>query len=123
MGWAQRICNQHKLAAEEVMESYWQLWQVKPTIRITKTNLEIRSIFHHKKRRIEAHLSIAFVACKIYKEFEMQLKEQNLDISPEKTIDILKTIFGIILKLPSGEERLMLLDKTIGKWLILSHFS
>lgn len=49
--------------AEQVMANYRQLWQVERTFRITKTDLKIRPIFHFKKRRIEAHLSISFVAC------------------------------------------------------------
>ena len=105
------------------MDSYRQLWQVERTFRITKTDLKIRPIFHYKKRRIEAHLSIAFASCKLYKEFERQLKEKGIAFSAEKALDILKTIFGIILKLPSGKEKIMLLDKTIEQQSILKHFS
>jgi len=111
-----------KLPAEQVMENYRQLWQVERTFRITKTDLRIRPIFHFKKRRIEAHLCIAFVACKLYKEFERQLKEKKVRLSTEKAIDLLKTIFGITLKLPSGEEKLMILDKTAEQKSILAYF-
>lgn len=112
-----------KLPAEQVMGNYRQLWQVERTFRITKTDLKIRPIFHFKKRRIEAHLSISFVACKLYKEFERQLKEKGIGLSAEKGLEVLKTIFGITLKLPSGEEKLMLLDKTIEQKSILEHFN
>lgn len=111
-----------KTSAEQVMENYRQLWQIERTFRITKTDLKIRPVFHFKKRRIEAHLSIAFVACKLYKEFERQLKEKKVGISAEKGLDILKTIFGITLKLPSGEETLMLLDKNEDQKSILTLF-
>ena len=112
-----------RLSADQVMDSYRQLWQVERTFRITKTDLKIRPIFHYKKRRIEAHLSIAFASCKLYKEFERQLKEKGIALSAEKALEILKTIFGIILKLPSGKEKIMLLDKTIEQQSILKHFS
>jgi transposase len=108
--------------AEQVMDNYRQLWQVERTFRITKTDLKIRPIFHFKKRRIEAHLSISFVACKLYKEFERQLKEKGIGISAEKGLEVLKTIFGIRLKLPSGEEKMMLLDKTLEQKSILERF-
>lgn len=108
--------------AEQVMANYRQLWQVERTFRITKTDLKIRPIFHFKKRRIEAHLSISFVACKLYKEFERQLKEKGIGLSAEKGLEVLKTIFGIRLKLPSGEEKMMLLDKTLEQKSILEHF-
>ncbi len=62
------------------------------------------------------------MTCKLYKEFERQLKEKQTGLSAKKTIDILKTIFGITLKLPSGEEKLMLLDKTPEQKSVLDHF-
>lgn len=111
-----------KLPAEQVIENYRQLWQVERTFRITKTDLKIRPIFHFKKRRIETHLSISFVACKLYKEFERQLKEKKIGLSAEKGLEVLKTIFGITIKLPSGDEKLMLLDKTFDQKSILEHF-
>ena len=75
--------------------------------------MRIRPIYHQLKRRIEAHICIAFAACKIYKELERQLKEKKSSLTPEKVIDILKTIYGINLHLPqSKQSKLMLLDKT-----------
>jgi transposase len=96
-----------------VIEHYKQLWNIEKTFRISKTDLRIRPIYHQLKRRIEAHICIAFSACKIYKELERQLKEKKSTLTPEKTIDILKTIYGINLKLPQSKlTKLMLLDKT-----------
>ncbi len=65
-----------------------------------KHDLQIRPIFHHLKRRIEAHICIAFAACKIYKELERQLKEKKGELSPEKAIDILKTIYRVEFETP-----------------------
>ncbi|MES1226803.1 MAG: IS1634 family transposase, partial [Bacteroidota bacterium] len=101
------------LDKEEVLQYYKQLWQIEKTFRITKTDLKIRPIYHYKKRRIEAHICIAFAACKVYKELERQLKAKKSELSPEKVIDILKTIYGLTIQLPqSKENKLMLLDKT-----------
>lgn len=88
------------LTNQEVIEQYKQLWNIEKTFRISKTDLQIRPIYHHLKRRIEAHICIAFAACKIYKELERQLYEKKATISPEKTIDILKTIYQITIKTP-----------------------
>lgn len=101
------------LDKQTIIEHYKQLWQIEKTFRISKTDLRIRPIYHQLKRRIEAHICIAFAACKIYKELERQLKEKKSILSPEKIIDILKTIYGINLKLPQSQQtKLMLLDKT-----------
>ena len=111
------------LSKELVLQYYRQLWQVERTFRITKTDLKIRPIYHFKKRRIEAHICIAFVACKLYKELERQLKQKNSPLSAEKAIDILKTIYGLTIKLPqSKQSKLMLLDKTKEQKELLSLF-
>ena len=86
------------LAKDEIIENYNQLWQIEKAFRISKTDLRIRPIFHRLKRRIEAHICIAFCAYKIYKELDRQLKIKKTEISPEKAIDIAKTIFRITIQ-------------------------
>ena len=56
-------------------------------------------------RRIEAHICIAFCAYKIYKELERQLKEKGSDLSPEKAIDIAKTIYQITIITPYSKKK------------------
>ena len=89
-----------KLTKEQVIEQYHQLWAIEKTFRISKSDLEIRPIYHQLKRRIETHIGISFCACKIYKELERQLKEKQSNLSPEKVIDILKTIYQISFETP-----------------------
>jgi transposase len=88
------------LSKEDVIERYKQLWNVEKTFRISKNDLRIRPVFHFVKRRIESHICIAFCVCKIYKELERQLNQARAGISPEKAIDILKTIYSITIKTP-----------------------
>ena len=83
------------LSKDEIIENYQHLWQVEKAFRVAKTDLKIRPIYHRLQRRIEAHICISFVAYKIYKELERQLRLLNADISPEKAIDIAKTIYQI----------------------------
>ena len=84
-----------KLNDDEILENYKELWQIEKAFRITKTDLEIRPIYHRKQRRIEAHICIAFTAYKVYKELERQLKQKESKLSPEKAIDIAKTIYAV----------------------------
>ena len=74
---------------------------MKPNIKIS---LEIRPIYHHLKRRIEAHICIAFTVCKIYKELERQLKLRHSELSPEKVIDVLKTIYRVSFETPCSNK-------------------
>jgi len=99
------------LSKEQVMEQYAQLWKIEKTFRISKSDLQIRPIYHRLRRRIEAHICISFAACKIYKELERQLQEKKSELSPEKVIDILKTIYQVSIQTPfsnSIHQRLLL---------------
>jgi len=95
-----------------VIENYKHLWTIEKAFRISKSDLQIRPIYHRLKRRIEAHICIAFAAYKIYKELERLLKEKDINLSPEKAIDILKTIYGIsILNSNTKESKTMIFAK------------
>lgn len=92
------------LSKEAVIENYGHLWQIEKAFRVAKTDLKIRPIYHYVQQRIEAHICLAFVAYKIYKELERQLKEKKTDISPEKAIEIAKTIYSIKAIKPNSKE-------------------
>ena len=92
------------LTKEEIIDNYNHLWKIERAFRISKSDLKIRPIYHRLKRRIEAHICIAFVAYKIYKELERQLKEKKANLSPEKAIEIAKTIYRIRVMIPKTGE-------------------
>ena len=94
-----------ELSKEEVIAQYKQLWHIEKTFRISKTDLRIRPIFHYLRKRIESHICISFAACVIYKELDRQLKNKKSHLSPEKVIDILKTIYAITITTPYSKTR------------------
>lgn len=93
-----------QLSKEDVIENYKDLWQIEKAFRVVKTDLQIRPIYHRIQRRIEAHICIAFVAYKVYKELERQLNAKQSNLSPEKAIDIAKTIYAVKLRHPVTNE-------------------
>lgn len=95
-----------KLEKEQVIENYNNLWKIEKAFRITKNEIKVRPVYHYKQRRIEAHISIAFVAYKVYKELERQLHEMRTDLSPQKAIEIAKGIYTIEVQLKSTGKRL-----------------
>lgn len=99
------------LSPADIIENYQHLWRIEKAFRISKHDLKIRPIFHRAKRRIESHICLSFVAYKIYKELERQLKEKQLGISPEKAIDIAKTIYKIKVNINPAQvlEKIILL--------------
>ena len=94
------------LTKDEVIENYGHLWKIEKAFRISKHDLKIRPIYHRLQRRIEAHITINFAAYKVYKELERQLKEKKSDLSPEKAIEIAKTIYSIRINIPKIKENL-----------------
>lgn len=90
---------------DEVIEKYGNLWKIEKAFRISKTDLRIRPIYHRLRHRIEAHICIAFTAYKVYKELERQLKVQQSKLSPEKAIDIAKTIYKVSITLPYSKRK------------------
>ncbi|MFV0377076.1 MAG: transposase, partial [Mangrovibacterium sp.] len=59
------------------------------------------------------HICITFVAYKIYKELDRQLKAKGATLSPEKAIEIAKTIYTIKVETPASKllERTLLLSQ------------
>lgn len=98
------------LTKEQIIDNYGHLWKIEKAFRISKHDLRIRPIYHRAKRRIEAHICIAFVAYKVYKELERRLKEKRAGLSPEKTIEIAKTIYRVTVETPKHKHKV---DKTI----------
>ena len=101
------------LTKEQILENYNNLWKIEKAFRIAKKDLKIRPIYHRIQRRIEAHICIAFVAYKVYKELERQLKAKNSGLSPEKAIEIAKGIYTVKMELPTS-------NQTISKTLVLN---
>jgi len=99
------ITNSKTLSNDEVIANYNHLWKIEKAFRISKSDLRIRPIFHRKRERIEAHLTIAFAAYAVYKELERLLELNKIGISPAKAIEQTKTIFEMSFILPKSRER------------------
>lgn len=77
----------------------------KKLLESQKTDLKIRPIHHYLKHRIEAHVSISFIAYTIYKELERILKLHDKTISVQKALEEIKTIYGLEYINPITNER------------------
>jgi len=93
-----------KLSAEELIENYGQLWHVEKAFRISKTDLRIRPIYHRLRKRIEAHVLVAFVAYTIYKELERRLYEAGTPMSPKRAAELTQTMYEMSFQLPNDPQ-------------------
>jgi transposase len=92
------------LESKKVVEHYGHLWQIEKAFRISKTDLRIRPIFHYKKRRIEAHICISFVAYAIWKELERLLKLDGIEMSPTRASELARNMYELEYILPHSKQ-------------------
>lgn len=93
------------LSVDAVIDGYSNLWHIEKAFRMSKSDLQIRPIYHFKKRRIEAHISISFVAYTIYKELERLLYKYNAPFSVKTARDIVKNMFELEIELPNSKHK------------------
>ena len=99
------------LSAKKVIENYNNLWQIEKAFRISKTDLQIRPIYHRLKERIESHICISFVSYLLYKELERLLELNNFNISVNKAIEQIKKIYEIVIENNFGNKQTIKLKK------------
>ena len=78
------VTNNNELSNEELLQQYANLWQVEESFRITKHDLRVRPIYHHKESRIKAHLAISFMAYTLVRHLEHRVRLQYKKLSPQR---------------------------------------
>lgn len=92
------------LKPQEIIENYRHLWQIEKAFRISKTDLKVRPIYHYKRKRIEAHICIAFVAYTIWKELERLLAEHKISMSPKRAAELTHNMYQLEYIPPNTDE-------------------
>ena len=91
------------LEADKVVEHYSHLWRIERAFRISKTDLRVRPIYHYRKRRIEGHLCIGFVAYAIYKELEHLLEKAEAGMSASRAAELTHNMYELEYYLPDAK--------------------
>lgn len=94
-----------RLSPKSIVENYRHLWQIEKAFRISKTDLRIRPVYHYRRKRIEAHICIAFVAYTIYKELERLLEEHNAGFSPKRAAELTHNMYQLEYMLPHSRKK------------------
>ena len=100
-----------RLSPKSIVENYRHLWQIEKAFRISKTDLRIRPVYHYRRKRIEAHICIAFVAYTIYKELERLLEKHTAGFSPKRAAELTHNMYQLEYTLPQSKKK----NKTILK--------
>ena len=94
-----------ELGAVEAVERYKDLMEVEQAFRDLKDVIEMRPIYHHTKRRVEAHIFVAALALLLKHAIGRKLKQAGLDLSAEEALGALATVQLLDLELPEGESK------------------
>ncbi len=109
-----------QMSRQQVIENYNQLWQIEKAFRISKTDLRVRPVYHFVRRRIEAHICIAFCAYTVLKELERLLKLKKIEISTQKATELAQTIYAIETLMPdTNKNETIILQTTKEQQLLL----
>lgn len=91
------------LKSNQIITNYNNLWQIERAFRISKTDLQIRPIYHRLKHRIEGHICVAFTAYSIYKELDRTLKKENSKLSVKRAAELTHNIYQLNIVLPESK--------------------
>lgn len=75
--------------------------------RISKTDLQIRPVYHRLPDRIATHICISFVAYTIYKEFERILHIKAPELSINKAIEATKKMYQAVIEQPDNIKKII----------------
>lgn len=74
-----------QLSCVQVVERYKDLWQIESAFRQLKSELEVGPIYHHKDRRIRAHIMICFMAfcmkVALYKKLKVFFDKESFSMT------------------------------------------
>jgi transposase len=76
-----------------IIDHYHNLWHVEKAFRIAKSDLQMRPIYHFKKKAIEAHILICFMALAVCEYMELKTGK-----SIKKIVKLLKGITDARIK-------------------------
>jgi transposase len=96
--------NIHDWSAEELWRTYVQLAEAEAAFRVQKSDLAIRPIWHHKERRIRAHIFICFLSYVLWKTLQKWQSRAGLGDSPRTILTELSRIHSADVVLPLADD-------------------
>lgn len=88
-----------------IWQRYIQLTDVEAAFRITKSELEIRPIWHQKEDRVKAHILVCFLAYAVWKTLEGWMHRSGLGDAPRTVLNELAKIKSGYVVLPTQNSK------------------
>jgi len=100
------VTNTQDLRPEEVIARYKSLADIERGFRVLKSELEIGPVYHRLPERIRAHAAICFMALIIHRVMRMRLRDSDTKTSPERALEVLRSIQRHQIRLSATSEPL-----------------
>ena len=84
------VTNIEGRSATELLTRYRRLWKIEEAFRVCKHTLKMRPIYHWKRRRIETHIAICFLAYSLSYTMKHRMEQRGVPFSIEKMREVLK---------------------------------
>ena len=95
--------NVKDFTPEELWKIYIQLTEAESAFRVHKSDLGLRPIWHHKEKRVQAHIFVCFLAYAMWKTLEKWQERAGLGNSPRTLFDELRRIQCTDVVLPLAD--------------------
>ena len=79
---------------------YMQLSQAEDAFRISKSDLNLRPVFHQKTQRVEAHILVCFLTLALWRTLEMWMRGKGLGNCSRQLIKEVATVRSMDVVLP-----------------------
>lgn len=71
------VTSELKMEAQEIYQTYHNLWRIEESFRMMKSELEARPVFLQKPERIHAHFLICYLAVVLLRLLQIEILEDN----------------------------------------------
>jgi transposase len=82
---------------------YIQLSQAEDAFRISKSDLNLRPVFHQKTERVEAHILVCFLSLALWRTLEMWMRGKGLGNCSRQLVKEVATVRSMDVVLPVKE--------------------
>ena len=83
---------------------YMQLTQAEDAFRISKSDLNLRPVFHHHTQRVEAHLLVCFLSLALWRTLEQWMRGKHLGNCARQLVKEVATVRSMDVVLPIRDE-------------------
>lgn len=77
------VSNSAKLAVEEALARYKELWRIEEAFRVAKCTLKTRPIFHWAPHRIKSHVLLCFINLFFERFLELLIIQEGSALTPD----------------------------------------